>query len=104
MSLVWPGPHAAPSTNLAGTSGRSPASTARSWTPGSVNEVYGQHSRLRAKCEELGLSYVLAVGVNQRVIAGPGRFDGQEFFAEALIAALPVPSWRTISAGKGAKG
>jgi len=33
------GPHAAPWTNLAGTSGRSPASTARSWTPGSVNSA-----------------------------------------------------------------
>ena len=69
-----------------------------------ADEVYGQHSRLRAKCEELGLSYVLAVGVNQHVIAGPGRFDGQEFRADALIAALPAQAWRTISAGKGAKG
>src|SRR5664279_5310982 len=69
-----------------------------------ADEVYGQHSRLRAKCEELGLSYVLAVGVNQHVIAGPGRFAGQEFRADALVAALPVQSWRTISAGKGAKG
>jgi SRSO17 transposase len=34
-----------------------------------VDEVYGQHSKLRAKAEELGLSYVLAVGVNQHVIA-----------------------------------
>jgi transposase len=38
-SLVWPGPPAAPWINLAGTSGRSPASTARSWTPGSVNSA-----------------------------------------------------------------
>ena len=69
-----------------------------------ADEVYGQHSKLRAKCEELGLSYVLAVGVNQHVIAGPGRFVGQEFRADALIAALPPQAWRTLSAGKGAKG
>ena len=42
--------------------------------------------------------------MNQHVIAGPGRFDGQEFRADALIAAVPVQAWRTISAGKGAKG
>jgi SRSO17 transposase len=69
-----------------------------------ADEVYGQYSRLRAKCEELGLSYVLAVGVNQHVIAGPGNLDGQEFRADALIAALPAQAWRTLSAGKGAKG
>jgi len=69
-----------------------------------ADEVYGQHWKLRAKIEELGLSYVLAVGVNQHVVAGPGRFAGQEFRADALIAALPVQSWRTLSAGKGAKG
>ena len=72
------------------------------WVTG--DEVYGQYSRLRARCEELGLSYVLAVGVNQHVIAGPGKLDGQEFRADALIAALPAQAWRTLSAGKGAKG
>jgi len=69
-----------------------------------ADEVYGQHSKLRATCEELGLSYVLAVAVNQHVIAGPGRSAGQEFRAEELIAALPAQAWRTRSAGKGAKG
>jgi len=69
-----------------------------------ADEVYGQHARLRAKCEELGLSYVLAVGVNQHMIAGPGQREGQEFRSDALIAALPVKAWRTYSAGKGAKG
>lgn len=69
-----------------------------------ADEVYGRHFRFRATCEELGLSYVLAVPVDQRVIAGPGPRDGQEFRADALIAALPVQAWRTYSAGKGAKG
>jgi SRSO17 transposase len=69
-----------------------------------ADEVYGQHSKLRATCEELGLCYLLAVAVNQHVIAGPGRSAGQEFHADALIAALPVQAWRTRSAGKGAKG
>lgn len=69
-----------------------------------ADEVYGQHSKLRATCEELGLSYVLAVAVNQHVIAGPGRSAGHEFRADEMIAALPAQAWRTRSAGKGAKG
>ncbi len=68
-----------------------------------ADEVYGQHSRLRVKIEELGLSYVLAVPVNQHVIAARAR-EGQEFRADALIAALPVQAWRRRSAGKGSKG
>ena len=69
-----------------------------------ADEVYGQHSKLRAECEELVLSYVLAVAVNQHVIAGPGRAADQQFRADELVAALPVQAWRTRSAGKGAKG
>ena len=69
-----------------------------------ADEVYGQHSKLRAKAEDLGLSYVLAVAVNQHVIAAAGHRAGQEFRADALIDALPAQVWRTRSAGKGAKG
>jgi SRSO17 transposase len=69
-----------------------------------ADEVYGQHSKLRATCEELGLSYVLAVAVNQHVIAGPDRFEGRELRADDLIAALPAQSWQRRSAGKGTKG
>jgi SRSO17 transposase len=69
-----------------------------------ADEVYGRHFRFRSTCEELGLSYVLAVSVDQRVIAGPGPRDGQEFRADALIASVPAHAWRTYSAGKGAKG
>ncbi len=68
-----------------------------------ADEVYGQHSKLRGKIEELGLAYVLAVPVNQHVIAAGPR-ENQEFRADALIAALPAQAWRTRSAGKGAKG
>ena len=64
--------------------------------------VYGQHSKLRMKIEQLGLSYVLAVPVNQHVIAAGPR-EGREFRADELIAALPVQAWRRRSAGKGAK-
>lgn len=69
-----------------------------------ADEVYGQHYRLRVACEELGLSYVLAVAVNQHVIAGPDRFEGCEFRADDLIAALAAQSWQRRSAGKGSKG
>ncbi|GAA3614315.1 hypothetical protein GCM10022223_33180 [Kineosporia mesophila] len=43
-----------------------------------ADEVYGQHYRLRVRCEELGYSYVLAVAVKQRVIIGndPGSAFG----------------------------
>ena len=44
---------------------------------------------------ELGLSYVLAVPVNQRVITTAGA----ELRADAAIAALPAQAWRTRSAG-----
>jgi len=69
-----------------------------------ADEVYGQHYQLRVTCEELGYNYVLAVAVNQHVIAGPDRFEGQEFRADDLIAALPAQSWQRRSAGKGSKG
>jgi len=71
------------------------------WVTG--DEVYGQHSKLRIKIEELHLSYVLAIPVNQHVAAAGPR-EGQEFRADALIAALPGQAWRTRSAGKGTKG
>jgi SRSO17 transposase len=71
------------------------------WVTG--DEVYGQHFKLRGKIEELGLAYVLAVPVNQHVIAAGPR-ENQEFRADVLIAALPAQAWRTRSAGKGAKG
>ena len=69
-----------------------------------ADEVHGRHFRFRSTCEELGLSYVLAVPVDQRVIAGPGAKDGQQFRADARIASAPTHAWRTYSAGKGAKG
>ncbi len=39
-----------------------------------ADEVYGQHFKLRAKCEEIGLSYVLAVGSTVRN-SGPTRWS-----------------------------
>ena len=68
-----------------------------------ADEVYGQHCKLRVKIEELHLSYVLAVPVNQHVIAAGPR-EGREFRADELIAALPGQAWRRRSAGKGSKG
>jgi SRSO17 transposase len=71
------------------------------WVTG--DEVYGQHSGLRRSLEERGQPYVLAVPVNQRVIA---RRDGRlvEERADVHALALPARAWRTISAGSGAKG
>lgn len=71
------------------------------WVTG--DEVYGQHSRLRRMLEERQMPYVMAVPVNQRVIA---RRNGKvrELRADALAAQLPAQGWRKISAGAGSKG
>ena len=75
------------------------------WVAG--DEVYGQHYRLRRMLEERQMPYVLAVPVNQRVIAtvpdeGAGKLV--ELRADALAAQLPAQAWKNISAGAGAKG
>lgn len=71
------------------------------WVTG--DEVYGQHSRLRRMLEERQMPYVMAVPVNQRVIA---RRNGKvrELRADALAALPPAQGWRKISAGAGSKG
>lgn len=71
------------------------------WVTG--DEVYGQYCRLRAMLEQRAMPYVLAVAVNQRVIA---TVDGRirELRADALAATLPAQAWKKISAGAGAKG
>jgi SRSO17 transposase len=71
------------------------------WVTG--DEVYGQHYRLRARLEERDIGYVLAVPVNQRVIAA---VDGKvvERRADALISTVAAQAWKKISAGHGAKG
>lgn len=71
------------------------------WATGDA--VYGQHSGLRRALEERGLHYVLAVPVNQRVITKTGPI-GTEYRADELINSLSGRSWRTRSAGQGAKG
>jgi len=75
------------------------------WVTG--DEVYGQHSKLRMMLEERQMPYVLAVPVNQRVIAtidenAAGKVT--ELRADALAAQLPAQAWKKISAGAGAKG
>src|SRR5215207_2706788 len=71
------------------------------WVAG--DEVYGQHAGLRLALEERGMPYVLAVPVNQHVIAA---IDGRPADArvDALSAAVPDDQWRRLSAGAGAKG
>ena len=71
------------------------------------DEVYGQHGRLRMMLEEHQMPYVLAVPVNQRVIAtvgGEGAGKVAELRADALAAQLPGQAWKKISAGTGSKG
>ena len=72
-----------------------------------ADEVYGQQGKLRMMLEERGMPYVLAVPVNQRVIATideNGSSKVVELRADALAAMLPARAWKKISAGAGSKG
>ena len=71
------------------------------WVTG--DEVYGQHAKLRMMLEERQMPYVLAVAVNQRVIA---TVDGRiaQLRGDELAAMLPGQAWKKLSAGDGAKG
>ncbi len=71
------------------------------WVTG--DEVYGQHARLRRMLEERETPYVLAVPVNQRVIAHIGGRVA-ELRADALATRISAQAWKKISAGAGAKG
>ncbi|MGL4176115.1 MAG: transposase [Dermatophilaceae bacterium] len=68
-----------------------------------ADEVYGQHSRHPQDARRTPGAYVLAVPVNQRVIATVAGKVG-ELRADALAAQLPAQAWKKISAGAGAKG
>ena len=71
------------------------------WATGDA--VYGQHARLRMMLEERAMPYVLAVPVNQHVIATvAGKVA--ELRADELAEQLPARSWKKLSAGAGAKG
>jgi SRSO17 transposase len=71
------------------------------WVTG--DELYGQHAGLRLALEERGMSYVLAVPVNQYTIAVRDGRIGQTR-VDALSAAVPATDWQRLSAGGGAKG
>lgn len=73
------------------------------WVTGDA--VYGQYYKLRKALEDRGVFYVLAVPMNQRVIAKKtASVPGGESRADDLITALPATAWRTRSAGHGSKG
>jgi SRSO17 transposase len=73
------------------------------WVTGDA--VYGQYYKLRKALEDRGVFYVLAVPMNQRVIAKTTTsIPGGEWRADELIGALPATAWRTRSAGDGSKG
>ncbi|SDL05881.1 Transposase DDE domain-containing protein [Cryobacterium psychrotolerans] len=71
----------------------------------STAEAMTRQSALRKALEDRGVFYVLAVPMNQRVIAKTtGSVPGGEWRADELIASLPATAWRTRSAGNGSKG
>jgi SRSO17 transposase len=73
------------------------------WVTGDA--VYGQYHKLRKALEDRGVFYVLAVPMNQRVIAkATASISGAEWRADELITSLPATAWRTRSAGQGSKG
>jgi SRSO17 transposase len=71
------------------------------WVTG--DEVYGQSYRVRAALEARGMPYVLAVPVNQYVVA---TLDAglTQCRVDAVSAAVPGGAWHRLSAGAGAKG
>ena len=68
-----------------------------------ADEVYGQSYRLRAALEARGMPYVLAVPVNQYVVA-TGVAGLTQCRVDAVSAAVPDSDWSRLSAGAGAKG
>lgn len=73
------------------------------WVTGDA--VYGQYYKLRKALEDRSVFYVLAVPMNQRVIAKTtASVPGGEWRADELITALPATAWRTRSAGQGSQG
>lgn len=75
------------------------AGIAASWVTG--DEAYGQDPQLRARLEEAGIGYVLAVACSIRVRINQGRTLVR---ADTLANRLPRASWQRHSAGRGAKG
>ncbi|WP_426997523.1 transposase [Pseudarthrobacter sp. N5] len=70
------------------------------WVTGDA--VYGQHAKLLTTLQDRNVSYVLAVPMNQRVIAKTGTLC-TEFRADELIASPSGRAWRTRSGGAGSK-
>nr|WP_307711404.1 IS701 family transposase [Streptomyces sp. V4I23] len=70
-----------------------------SWVTG--DEAYGQDPHLRARLEERGIGYVLAVACSARVRINHGRTPVR---ADTVAGSLPATSWHRQSAGRGAKG
>ena len=73
------------------------------WIPArwaTADAVYGQHSGLRRRLEARGLHYVLAVPMNQNIIA-PTAWPGEQWRADKLIASLRASkrAARTTSLG-----
>nr|WP_185015254.1 IS701 family transposase [Streptomyces sp. AK010] len=70
-----------------------------SWVTG--DEAYGQDPHLRARLEERGIGYVLAVACSTKVPINQGRTPVR---ADTLAGQLPSTAWQRHSAGSGAKG
>jgi SRSO17 transposase len=64
------------------------------WLTG--DEIYGQDKRLRVRCEQHGLPYVLATRSNDTV----ATVDWRQRRVRALIAELPPSAWQRCSCGR----
>nr|WP_189548267.1 IS701 family transposase [Streptomyces gelaticus] len=70
-----------------------------SWVTG--DEAYGQDPHLRARLEDRGIGYVMAVACSTRVRINHGRTPVR---ADTVAGSLPATAWHRQSAGMGAKG
>lgn len=68
------------------------------WVTG--DEVYGKDRRLRYELEQRDQPFVLAVGSNERLMLGGGRYRQ----ADQIANTIPDDRWERLSAGTGSKG
>jgi SRSO17 transposase len=64
-----------------------------------ADEAYGDNPGLRAWCEQVGLSYVMAISCDHRFSAPVGRVRADE-----LARAAGRKGWQRLSTGAGSKG
>ncbi|MDE3724843.1 IS701 family transposase [Nocardiopsis sp. N85] len=64
-----------------------------------ADEAYGDNTRLRERCRDRGLSHVMAVSRDHRLVLG-----GVRTRADTVVSLLAPDAWQRYACGDGAKG